>query len=94
MFRFSKLLVVSLTSWADASFRARDFLLDLAPATFPQVSIQRSSMSLDCQLRLRVQLVCCWNRRSLPRGTVIAAHYAGQVADVLLFSVFRDRKTK
>ena len=46
MFRFSKLFVVSSTSWADASFRARDLIWALVPAALPQVAMHRSNMSL------------------------------------------------
>ena len=42
VFRFSVLVLPGLM----LLFRARDLLLALAPAAFPQVAIQRSSMSL------------------------------------------------
>ena len=34
-----------LTSWTEASFRARGLILALVPAAFPQVAIQRSNIS-------------------------------------------------
>ena len=46
MFCFNKLFTVSSYFLSLCFFRARDLILALAPAAFPQVAIQRSSMSL------------------------------------------------
>ena len=54
-----------------ASFRAWDLLLALAPKWPYSVPAR---LWFGCQLLSGIQLVRCWNRRSLHRGTMITAH--------------------
>ena len=60
---------------ADAFFRARDLHLALALAAFPQVPYVPACLWFDCQLLSGIQLVHCWNSRSLHRGTRIQQDY-------------------
>ena len=88
------------TYWADASFRARDLILALVPAAFPQVAIQRSNISRawpstplgTSTFMLSKSLVT--SLRYNDRQWSLYTRHSDQIAHVLWVSVFDGHKEK